>query len=84
MPHAVELSFRKTDIFLDSLKSIHSATGCNSQRDLVCIGAIPLKNVRSRDYEIMRRQHQVRDLIRSQEPQSWNILEVGNELSLKR
>ena len=51
LPHAVELSFRKTDIFLDSLKSIHSATGCNSQRDLVCIGAIPLKNFSSRDYE---------------------------------
>ena len=34
--------------------------------------------------EIMRRQDQVQDLVRSQEPQSWNILEVGNELSLKR
>ena len=63
---------------------MHSATECSPQRDLVCIGAIPLKNFPSRDYEIMRRQDLVRDLVRSEEPQSWNILEVGNELSLKR
>ena len=31
----------------------------------------------------MRRQDLVRDLVRSEEPQSWNTLEVGNELSLK-
>ena len=60
---------------------MHSAIGCNSQRDLVCIGAIPLKNFRSRDYEIMRRQDLVRELVRSEDPQSWNIPDVGNELS---
>ena len=51
--HWVKFSRKPICIFLDSLKSMHSATECNSQRDLVCIGAIPLKNFRSRDYEII-------------------------------
>ena len=79
--HWVKFSRKPICIFLDSLKSMHSATECNSQRDLVCIGAIPLKNFRSRDYEIMRRQDLVRELVRSEDPQSWNIPDVGNELS---
>ena len=33
---------------------MHSATECNSQRDWVHIGAIPLKNFPSRDYEKAR------------------------------
>ena len=79
--HWGKFSRKPICIFLDSLKSMHSATECNSQRDLVCIGAIPLKNFRSRDYEIMRRQDLVRELVRSEDPQSWNIPDVGNELS---
>ena len=31
----------------------------------------------------MRRRDLVRDLVRSEEPQSRNTLEIGNELSLK-
>ena len=80
---------------LYSIKSAHSAIGGYSQRASFCIGAKPLKKFpflewipwrisqRRRNTLIMRRQDLVRDLVRSEEPQSRNTLEIGNELSLK-
>ena len=81
LPHTIELGFPENRSFWILFKAcIQPPNAILKEIEFT----LELFLWRISQAEIMRKQDQVQDLVRSQEPQSWNILELGNELSLKR